>query len=145
MESSVQIRRMWQGGPLRLFAATKTNNTKVGLASGGFGGSYVCDGCKRLAHGVHRVQSFGNGGANCATWLCGRCKAAASRGLRDALDKPERAPSSEGLTTRDLDGCRAHHSAPNAAGKDIEATPDGRAKRGNGAKRSERLLLVSSE
>lgn len=52
----LQIRRTWEGGPLRQWAPTRPQGTNwIPYAKGGVIGSYVCDGCQVLAKGVYLV------------------------------------------------------------------------------------------
>ena len=37
------VKHMWEGGPLREWSEKRENTNQLSLASGGFGGSYVCD------------------------------------------------------------------------------------------------------
>lgn len=67
----VTARRMWPDGPLRQWNATRCPAAKMALDSGGFGGSYICDGCQLPTAGLYRaidrVQRR-------ETWLCAQCR-----------------------------------------------------------------------
>jgi hypothetical protein len=64
-----EVRRMWEGGPLRQWSAKRTNTTGLALGHGGFAGSYVCDGCQRSVDGLYDVREA-------KKWLCGACREA---------------------------------------------------------------------
>lgn len=67
-------RRMWPGGPLRRWSPARTSGCDMPLDRGGYGGSYVCEGCMQPVPGVYRVF---RGVQRRETWLCGGCKAKA--------------------------------------------------------------------
>lgn len=65
-------KRMWRNGPLRRSSPTRSGGCQMPLTVGGFGGSYICEGCSepvaglyRVIHPVQRQES----------WLCAACKA----------------------------------------------------------------------
>ena len=66
----VQIRRMWEGGPLRNWTerATSVTRLKYSGAIGGYVGAYLCEGCGQVSDGVYQSR-----GAE-QKWLCGACK-----------------------------------------------------------------------
>jgi len=41
-----QIRRMWEGGPLRRWSETRHGGNCLASDRGGFTGAYVCDECR---------------------------------------------------------------------------------------------------
>ncbi len=57
--------RMWHGGPLRRWSPVRTASCQMPLASGGYGGSYLCDGCQKPVVGIYRARE---------AWLCAACK-----------------------------------------------------------------------
>ena len=65
----VQIRRMWEGGPLRNWSDRKTTLTPMSHNRGGFVGAYVCERCLGSCDGVYLVREE-------QSWLCGACRAA---------------------------------------------------------------------
>ena len=62
----IEIRRMWQGGPLRQCSEKRPSNSWISYGSGGYAGSYVCDRCGETGDGVYRVAH--------ARWWCGGCR-----------------------------------------------------------------------
>jgi len=62
-----EIRAMWQGGPFRRWSPSKTTQTTIGYARGGFVGSYVCSGCWKPSDGVYHAKED-------QKWLCGPCR-----------------------------------------------------------------------
>ena len=67
------IRRMWDGGPLRQFSQTQVSSHYSGYYGAilrGYAGSYICDQCKRPSGGVY----FCYLSESRKEWLCGRCK-----------------------------------------------------------------------
>lgn len=64
-------RRRWPGGPLRQWNATRCPAAKMALDCGGFGGSYICDGCQMPAAGLYRAI---DGVERRETWLCAQCR-----------------------------------------------------------------------
>ncbi len=63
----VNVKPMWEGGPLGRWSASKTTLTPMRYAKGGFVGSYVCAGCREPCDGVYLVREE-------QKWLCGPCK-----------------------------------------------------------------------
>ena len=65
----VQIRRMWEAGPLRLWAERANSKCPIlySAAICGFVGAYVCEQCLEPSGGVY--QSRGKEWR----WLCGAC------------------------------------------------------------------------
>lgn len=74
----IEIRRMWNGGPLRqcsdehhngfqYYEHTDRNHPE--LSWRGYTGAYVCEGCQKPCAGVYRVLAV-------KKWLCGGCRKA---------------------------------------------------------------------
>lgn len=65
----MEIRRMWEGGPLRQFSdkreATSWHRYQSPILEG-YAGQYVCDDCQEAVVGVYRQKSTGK-------WLCRAC------------------------------------------------------------------------
>ena len=69
----MEIRRMWENGPLRQWSATK-HGRWIPSANGGYSGSYVCDHCRHPVVGVYR-QTWPNVGVqDCQNWFCASCR-----------------------------------------------------------------------
>jgi hypothetical protein len=71
--SSMNVRRMWDGGPLRQFSETQASGHYIrysGRFLTGFAGAYVCDRCRRPCGGVYLTYLSETG----QEWLCGGCK-----------------------------------------------------------------------
>lgn len=68
----IEAKRMWASGPLRLCSMERDGSCRMPLASSGFGGAYVCDGCLGPVAGVYRVI---DGVQGHQLWLCASCKA----------------------------------------------------------------------
>ena len=68
---TTDVRRLWPGGPLRRWSAIRSSGCQIPLATGGFGGSYVCEGCREPVAGVYGVI---RGVQRRQSWLCGSCK-----------------------------------------------------------------------
>ena len=66
------VRRMWPVGPLRRWSPVRNTGCGMPLTKGGFGGSYVCDGCSEPVRGVYRVIDRVE---ERTSWLCAACKA----------------------------------------------------------------------
>jgi hypothetical protein len=67
---AIEIKRMWEGGPLRQWSAERPLKGKwIAYATGGFAGCYVCEWCQESADGVYFVREP-------QKWLCGACKRA---------------------------------------------------------------------
>jgi len=66
-----EIRRMWEGGPLRQFSADRVGSWTP-LDTGGYGGQYICDTCKNPVSGIYEAVD-GNG------WQCSDCKGVAAK------------------------------------------------------------------
>jgi ribosomal protein S27AE len=66
-QTLVQIRRMWEGGPLRNWSDRKTTLTPMSHNRGGFVGTYVCERCLGSCDGVYLAREE-------QRWLCGACK-----------------------------------------------------------------------
>ena len=67
---SVEIRRMWEGGPLRQCSIEHGGPCQRFYQSplwSGYTGAYVCDECQRAVDGVYLVHRAGK-------WLGGACK-----------------------------------------------------------------------
>jgi len=64
-----QIRRMWEGGPLRQWSETRHGGNWLASDRGGFTGSYVCGECRQPCDGVYLARHV-------QKWLWGACKAA---------------------------------------------------------------------
>lgn len=67
---SVHVKRMWGGGPLRMFSNTRDPQATIRYHNAdidGFAGSYVCELCERPVDGVYFVKSE-------TKWLCGGCR-----------------------------------------------------------------------
>lgn len=71
-QAQASVRRMWPGGPLRRWSAARGAGCTMPLDSGGYGGSYVCDGCRGPVVGLYSVI---RGVQRRAMWLCAACKA----------------------------------------------------------------------
>lgn len=67
-----EVKRMWEGGPLRNFSETRMNGW-ISAHHGGFLGPYACEECRETTDGVYRTD----GG-----WLGGCCWDASSRRRR---------------------------------------------------------------
>ena len=66
-----EVMRSWPGGPLRRWSPVRQGQCKMPLAEGGFGGSYVCEGCSEPVAGVYRVFDRVE---RQESWLCAHCK-----------------------------------------------------------------------
>ena len=75
----VQIRRMWEGGPLRLWSASANSKCPIlySAAISGFVGAYVCDQCLEPSGGVYQSHDKEQ------KWLCGACQ-------RESLNETKR-------------------------------------------------------
>jgi hypothetical protein len=71
--NTIELKRMWIGGPLREWSPVQVRSF-ISLGNGGFGGRYVCDDCLKPVTGVYRVTGAQNGGYK---WQCAGCKEAA--------------------------------------------------------------------
>jgi len=80
----VQIRRMWEGGPLRQWSEKRTNRTGIALASGGFGGCYVCDGCRMPVKGIYLLRGESLPCRIDFGWVCQPCR----RAVRPRKEQP---------------------------------------------------------
>jgi hypothetical protein len=69
--STVETKRMWTHGPLRLWSIVRVGGCRIPLANGGFGGAYVCEACLVPVAGVYRVI---DGVQRQQSWLCAMCK-----------------------------------------------------------------------
>lgn len=69
--SPSKVKRMWPGGPLRRWSPVRQTGCKMPLADGGFGGSYVCEGCSEPVAGLYRMFDRVE---QRESWLCVRCK-----------------------------------------------------------------------
>lgn len=68
----VEVKRMWEGGPLRQFSGKHegaAQNYYQSPALTGYTGAYVCDECLEPRDGVYRVGRL-------RKWLCKACKEA---------------------------------------------------------------------
>jgi hypothetical protein len=77
-QSLIQIRHMWEGGPLRQWSE-KREKTSWLRHLDDWVGMYVCEDCREPApYGVYSVAFRSESGAarNCLMWLCGACKEA---------------------------------------------------------------------
>jgi hypothetical protein len=66
-----QVKQMWPGGPLRRFSPIRKGGCQLPLEGGGFGGSYVCEGCQVPVAGVYRVIDRVE---RRESWVCAGCK-----------------------------------------------------------------------
>ena len=70
---AIEVKRMWDGGPLRQWSATRPLNAGGNWVRyqsrdlDGYAGAYVCDGCRMPCRGVYFVQRV-------SKWLCKACK-----------------------------------------------------------------------
>lgn len=58
----IEIREMWQAGPLRQWSEDRFLRA-IPYAKGGYVGRYVCKTCKKRVFGVYEPQ-----------WLCSACR-----------------------------------------------------------------------
>lgn len=65
MENALKPKRMWVGGPLRRFSGGSVPGARMPLATGGYGGAYICDKCQKPVDGVYEASEG---------WICGGCK-----------------------------------------------------------------------
>jgi hypothetical protein len=72
-----ETRRMWEDGPSRLWSRTRG---KIPYATGGFVGSYLCQGCNQQADGVYRSE----GSRGRRKWLCAGCADRNEKATRDS-------------------------------------------------------------
>jgi hypothetical protein len=63
----IQIKRMWDGGPLRQWSPDNPTRNFMSYGKGGYVGSYVCDFCQNTCDGLYRVK-------NSDSWTCGSCR-----------------------------------------------------------------------
>ena len=63
----IEIKRMWDGGPLREWSPSNPDHHLMYYAKGGYVGSYVCDFCRNPCNGVYHIK-------NSDSWTCGSCK-----------------------------------------------------------------------
>lgn len=78
---TIEIRRMWEGGPLRQWsdkARGSAWNYYEKAQTVGYAGSYVCDKCSNPVYGVYRLNQG---------WICAACKAGKSPAKRIATEK----------------------------------------------------------
>ena len=61
-----EIRRMWEGGPLREWSAERAKTGMISYATGGYVGCYVCDKCQQPAAGLYRDKNSNH-------WHCKAC------------------------------------------------------------------------
>lgn len=66
----IEVKRMFNNGPLRFVSDHKENNSWLGSGNGEFRGMYVCDSCQQGVVGVYRAKNAQN---NTAKWLCMAC------------------------------------------------------------------------
>lgn len=70
------LKRMWTNGPLREWSEARERGNQLALASGGYGGAYICDECHESAHmGVYLFEN---------RWICGGCR----NKLRPKMEQP---------------------------------------------------------
>lgn len=79
MMAAAEVRAAWPGGPSRLWSAARRSQSQIALATGGYGGLYVCQGCGRSTVGVYRVMVGSDGTQQ---WVCGDCRAVRSHQAR---------------------------------------------------------------
>ncbi len=60
-----ETRRLWQGGPLRQWAAERVSASWIPYARRGYVGPYVCEHCQAPNTGVYRTP---------LGWVCASCK-----------------------------------------------------------------------
>jgi hypothetical protein len=69
-KDSIEIRRMWEGGPLRQISATARGRWTID-DKGEFRGPYVCDECLKPVSGIYEPKrGVGDG----RKWLCAECR-----------------------------------------------------------------------
>jgi hypothetical protein len=74
---AIEVRRMWEGGPLRQWSKDNPQRNLTGYAVGlgneleGYVGSYVCEECGEPCGGVYRRRGAAGGEAK---WVCGACR-----------------------------------------------------------------------
>lgn len=61
----MEIRQMWEEGPLREYSLNREKQGQAPLDSGGYAGMYVCGECGASVVGVYRVAN---------NWICSACK-----------------------------------------------------------------------
>ncbi len=61
----IQVREMWQSGPLRRFSTERPSPQWIPLAGGGYASNYVRAGCRKDVKGVHQTPDG---------WWCGECR-----------------------------------------------------------------------
>ena len=68
----IEVKRTWDGGPLREWAAKRPNgNWGIPHQKGGYAGRYVCDECLSPVNGLYEPKiGFGDG----RKWLCSDCR-----------------------------------------------------------------------
>jgi hypothetical protein len=68
-----QIKRMWEGAPLRQFAAARPHRSwGVPHAGDGYVGQYVCEFCLHAVIGVYLACNFA--GMTKQAWVCAACR-----------------------------------------------------------------------
>src|SRR3974390_2818824 len=56
--AEIEVRRMWEGGPLRQWTAKRPSSGKwVPYEHGGFAGRYVCADCQQTVAGLYRQNA----------------------------------------------------------------------------------------
>jgi predicted SprT family Zn-dependent metalloprotease len=68
---TLEIKRIFDGGPLRYVSDIRQNNYWTAQGNGQYRGPYVCDDCRQTAVGVYRVA--GEAKKNTAKWICRAC------------------------------------------------------------------------
>jgi hypothetical protein len=66
-----EVRVFGANGPSRLWLPVRTSQCKTHLDSGGYGGSYVCQGCGAPVDGVYCVDV---GLEVARNWICAACR-----------------------------------------------------------------------
>jgi len=73
-EPEPSSRRMWPGGPLRLWSEARISASWLKHDSGDFYGPYFCEMCRKPSDGVYAARASAEAAK---IWLCGACKPSA--------------------------------------------------------------------
>lgn len=77
VDSQAEGRRMWPGGPLRLWSEAQISTHWLKHDSGGYYGPYSCEHCRKPSDGVYAAPAKAQAARK---WVCGRCLLAARPG-----------------------------------------------------------------
>ncbi len=61
-----EVKRMWNGGPLRQFSEGRGTASWTAYDGGGYAGSYICDSCSEAVLGLYLAIP--------GIWVCADCR-----------------------------------------------------------------------